>query len=864
VDVRRLQVIPSPARLLCELPQGDNWSRQTRGSLARLQALFLVCEDPQRRLDSRPVNTLAHQVSLVRHVLDNPHLGRVLIGDEVGLGKTVEAGLIIQELMTQNPGLRVLYLAPARLAQNVRAEMDRLGLGARLWTSVDADARLDDQRIIASIHRAVHRSHFDRVVNTQPWDVLVVDECHHLTDWAEGGGDAGLKYRLVEQLIARLRPDGRVIFLSGTPHQGHAARFENLLTLLRRPGESDEDIRGRVIYRTKEDVSDWDGRPLFPGRQVNLPILVDLGGDHRAWLELIREYYAPTATQTGSEARQRAAGWRCAQALQWAASSPQAGLGYLVRQAIRAGWSLEESTLREALAALRPYRNGAVDEPIAQLYGRLQQEVQRQLRDADVEDLEDVTDFETGALDDPDLAELLRCGLTVLGCAADAKWDMLREQVLEPAGREKVVLFAQPVETVLALAGYLRREMKEEPALILGGQTDAQRERQVRTFRDPAGPRFLVSSRAGGEGINLQVSRRLVHLDVPWNPMEMEQRVGRVHRFGSRQTILVDTLVVRDSREVDAYRIAREKLRLVASTVVEPERFEALFSRVMCLIPPEDLIDVLGERPCGPLNHPEQERLGQLVHAGYRRWSEFHDRYAQEQQRIRQQDPGQATWDDLACFLGEQANAKEEQGYSAERFVWVEGQAEPVAEAAKVLRLGERMYACGDYAGTRVTGANQSTIEQIGLNSPQVSELLRRCAFPDVATGAAHLGWPRDKELPGGLRTPVGLLVFLRQTVKALMGGGYGEHAAQLVWDLVAPDGGVIPVERDDRGKLLRDLLRCTVRLHPHASGGELDQILLEQERNLIPELTRPTNEDREHGRRHAATPVFAAILTSG
>ena len=95
VDSRRAQALPAPADLLANLPAGDGWRQMTRRSLARLQAWFLVCEDPQRRLDVQAVETLAHQASLVQHVLLSPQLQRVLIADEVGLGKTVEAGLIV-------------------------------------------------------------------------------------------------------------------------------------------------------------------------------------------------------------------------------------------------------------------------------------------------------------------------------------------------------------------------------------------------------------------------------------------------------------------------------------------------------------------------------------------------------------------------------------------------------------------------------------------------------------------------------------------------------------------------------------------------------------------------------------------------
>src|SRR5205814_9638269 len=114
-----------------------------------------------------------------------------------------------------------------------------------------------------------------------------------------------------------------------------------------------------------------------------------------------------------------------------------------------------------------------------------------------------------------------------------------------------------------------------------GNQTDLEREAEINTFMREDGPQYLVSSRAGGEGLNLQVARRLVHVDVPWNPMDLEQRVGRVHRFGSRRTIIVDTVVVRDSREAHAYRVARQRLEVIARTLVSPERFDALFTRVM-------------------------------------------------------------------------------------------------------------------------------------------------------------------------------------------------------------------------------------------------------------------------------------------
>src|SRR5207249_1301918 len=140
---------------------------------------------------------------------------------------------------------------------------------------------------------------------------------------------------------------------------------------------------------------------------------------YRAWIRHIHEFYRPP--QRGGEARQRAAGWRCAQALQWAASSPHAGLGYLVRQALRAKWDLSVSILSDAIAALRPYRGGSADEAVAEVFRRIRQEVDRQATTGDVEDIEDETSAQAD-LDRESLESLLREGVELVGREPDQKW----------------------------------------------------------------------------------------------------------------------------------------------------------------------------------------------------------------------------------------------------------------------------------------------------------------------------------------------------------------------------------------------------------------------------------------------------------
>src|SRR5205823_2925979 len=131
--------------------------------------------------------------------------------------------------------------------------------------------------------------------------------------------------------------------------------------------------------------------------------------------------------------------------------------------------------------------------------------------------------------------------------------------------------------------------------------------------------------------------------------------------------IIVDTLVVRDSREADAYRIARQKLRTIAETL-RPQDFELIFSRVMSLVPPEELQNVLIEGALSPLSGDEAARLSQMVESGFREWQEFHAQFSAEQTRIRQLDGGLVSWEDVEDFIIRYVGAKPVDGFYTPRF----------------------------------------------------------------------------------------------------------------------------------------------------------------------------------------------------
>jgi superfamily II DNA or RNA helicase len=861
-DPRNFTFFAGPAELLTG--QLENWQPLSRRTVARLFAWFLIAEDPQRRLESREVQTLAHQASLVRYVLSEPHLSRVLIGDEVGLGKTIEAALIIKELTDARPGMRILYLAPARLVGNVANEFSRMGLGFRRWVAgEERDGNLDtDGRLIASIHRAAFPTNLEDVVATKPWDLLIVDECHHLSAYGKDDGKKAVRqYALVDKLVKKLPDGGRLILMSGTPHQGNASRFENLLALLRAPSESEESVAGRVIYRTKEDVRGWHDEPLFPLRQVNAARVIPMNHAYQSWLTEIHRFYTADEAD-GPEASQRAADWRCGQALQWAASSVQAGLGYLIRQAIRAGWTANSVGLAAALSAVRPYRRGKADEDIQALFERMKRETGAG-KAAPPEDIEE-EDSIAWAPDPERLARLLEQGVELLHSVGDNKWTFIETNILDEAPDDQFVLFAQPIETVTALAAFLKRTYGTEPALVMGGQTDEERIVEVQRFWNGE-TRFLVSSRAGNEGINLQCAHRLIHVDVPWNPMDLEQRVGRVHRFGSKRTIVVDTVVLEGSREEHVYKTAHQKLRAITSNMtLDAAKFEELFARVMNLVPPAELHTILSDEGYGPLNESDSTKLAGMIEAGLNSWNSFHKKFHGEH-KISQLDPGQATWKDLRLFATQYAKGKAIGGFRSLTFERLDKKEIVSREGdLDVLELGDgTMMACADVGGMPIQGSSKARVVPGGLNVPLIAETLRSTGFPDQPTGAAYLRYSEDSK--SGLSRPpgsLGVFVGARLSLRQAQAAGWLEGPIELhVWTS-DEQGAITKLGAGDAAILMREVFTASLRTK-EISAPKIIEALRSLETLNLPELKRPSVAEKAARYSFATIPLFAGIIAT-
>lgn len=857
VDVRRVERVASPSAIFRELPAGESWLGVSNRTMAGAMAAFLIGEDPQRRLEAQAAATLMHQLSLVHYVLQNSNLRKVLIADEVGLGKTIEAGLLIKRLLEGAGHLRILYLAPARLVGNVAFEFrDKLQLDARCWVAGNAaDARLgEDRLVVASIHKAVFGDNLKKVVESGPWDVLIVDECHHLSDWAAEGGKPNRSFRLVNQLVSSLPGNGRLILMSGTPHQGSEARFGNILRLLSDDGQNVASASGRVILRTKDRVRDWKGRPLFPAREVRQPLVVQLGEAYDRWYKNVGKLYDGSGLAGN---RARAGAWAKGQALQWAASSVQAGLGFLVRLAIRRlGWTLNEEELRRGLSALRPYRGGKADEPLQSLFVRIQKQIGSQMIQEDLlGDDEDLDDAEWRP-DHAALGELIRDGVALLGTpAANAKWQVLISLINE-AGDERIVFFAQPVETVSVVAAFLEENFRQKPSVIIGNQSEEERRAQVETFQAEGGNRFLVSSRAGSEGLNMQRSRRLIHLDVPWNPMELEQRIGRVHRFGSRQKIIVDTVVAAGGREVEMYRSARDKLRLITRQL-DPDEFETLFSRVMSLVAPQELEGLLSRGEDEHFSLLMQEELGQLVKKGYESWQSFDDAYRVNAEQIQALNGGEASWADLGLFLVKYCGAELGQNTTQTSFVHSGDEIVSVEESLPTIRLNGKLYGCGETGGLRPAPLQGEEVRQLGINLAEVASHIRSAAFPDKPSGAAYLNIP--VRLRSQFPDPFGVVFTLRQSLR------FGEERPSEerlsfhchIVTRASPEPRAL--SSVDAGRLLRDMVDATRIKDPRLTG--IEELLEKGEVYIADQLRRPSEEDIAARTRHAVWPVACVVV---
>jgi len=538
--------------------------------------------DPLFAVNSSVVDVVPHQVEAVyRYLLPLPRI-RFLLADDTGAGKTIMAGLLIKELLFRNVLDKVLIITPGGLTEQWRDEMrDKFGLETKLvnrasFLAEPGQFARDDGFFVTSIdYIARHDACLNAAKETQ-WDMVVVDEAHKLSAYEYGRKvDRSDRYVAVEALAPAT---DHLLFLTATPHRGRKDTFRRLLMLLD-PDlfQRDEHVTERVqeavaqyashgeafdgeaeitsarnrffLRRLKEEMADWDETALFRPRHTKT-MGYELTPEELELYEAVTEYVRSHRRQAKAkknrnveltlmvmQRRLASSIYAITRTLQNRLASLDDVLTILRDPHVTAGEKkrLLRGTLEDVPTNIADY-----EELNETQRDEVDQRIFRQVLTDDPEKVEEERQHVASLLRKAQsLRNHMEAKFAELLAVLDSS-DVIRREA------EKLVIFTEHKDTLDSLTARLTN-MGYTVATIHGSMdVDARREAQ-RVFRTEA--KIMVATDAAGEGINLQFCRYLINWDIPWNPNRLEQRMGRIHRYGQQDDVWVFNLVATNTRE---------------------------------------------------------------------------------------------------------------------------------------------------------------------------------------------------------------------------------------------------------------------------------------------------------------------------
>ncbi len=566
------------------------------------------------------IDPLPHQLLAVyQRMLPQTPL-RFLLADDAGAGKTIMTGLYVREMLARRLIRRVLIVSPAGLVGNWEREMRTLfrmrfriisGGGAQLnnpFVGPESDLT------IVSVDTLARDVMFSRLRDaaTEPYDLVVFDEAHKLS--ADREPDFTVRktnrYKLAEAIAGAGADDERwtlpwsaqhLLLLTATPHMGKDPPYYYLWRLLlpevlstyeaftRFPQESRDR---HFIRHTKEEMVDFDGSGLYPERQcdtLSYKLSQGPGSEQELYdvtTDYIRHHYNRAQHLNRSAARlvmsvfqRRLAS--STYALMRSFENRAARIERLIEQA-RAGQLSEEQFDLQQIQG-----NGLGADPF-----ETQTADEQDFSYDEREQLEVFEDRVLGAMIGSDLSELEEelsrvrwlssKAQSLYAQGNESKFEQLKDVLdrREYQG-QKIIIFTEHRDTGL----FLNRRLgglgyTGQVAMIHGGMDHQERERQVEFFRTPAsegGANFLVATDAAGEGINLQFCWLMVNYDIPWNPARLEQRMGRIHRYGQmHDPVMVINLVSGSTREGRVLQTLLEKLEAIRRELNSDKVFDVV------------------------------------------------------------------------------------------------------------------------------------------------------------------------------------------------------------------------------------------------------------------------------------------------
>ena len=501
-------------------------------------------------LDSRVV-PLPHQIQVLDRVVQERRM-RLLLADEVGLGKTIEAGLVIRELKLRRKIQRILIVAPKGLLYQWATELamhfgesfrvvagEDLRVGQDVWSQ--HDQLIVSQDGIKPLARrrgweteriaAYNQQRYDAVI-AAGWDLIVIDEAHRLG----GSTEAVARYRLGQGLAAAAP---YLLLLTATPHQGKSDQFRRVLGLLdaerfmEPENLSPELVKPYVVRTAKRAAVTPDGKPLFQPRRVEM-VVVDWQSPRYA---VQRELYEAVTLYVQKGYRQAVA----------AKAFTETFLLILMQRMVTSSPAAIERALRRRVDALEA-SGGVEDWTISE-----------------EEEIEAALDDTVSSRDRSALESLLQLAIQAVQ-SPDARVDRLIALVdgirQEESSETKFLIFTEFLPT----QGILERMLTSYGyrVSVLNGQMNTDERRKVQeAFRHDS--QFLISTDAGGEGLNLQFAHIVVNYDLPWNPMRIEQRIGRVDRIGQSHVVRAFNFAIQDTVEYRVQEVLLDKLQRILS-----------------------------------------------------------------------------------------------------------------------------------------------------------------------------------------------------------------------------------------------------------------------------------------------------------
>ena len=541
--------------------------------------------DPLFAVNSSIVDPLPHQVEAVyRYLLPLPRI-RFLLADDTGAGKTIMTGLLAKELLFRGVIQKILIITPGGLTKQWQEEelQEKFGLYARLVNRASFDAepgqfsRYEEGIFVISIDFLARNEGCQKAAEETQWDLVVVDEAHKLSAYEYGTKiEESERYKAVKTIS---RKTDHLLFLTATPHRGRKDTFRRLLMLLDEDlFQKDEHVSERVraqiksyndlgevfseeapvtqarnrffLRRLKEEMVDWDSQALFKDRHTKT-VGYELTPEEKTLYDAVTRYVRTKRVEAKAKKNRN---------VELTLMVMQRRLASSLNAITR---TLENrlSALRDVLTILRDPSRTAAERK--KLLG-----VVRDPNDPrDIFEYEELTEEERDRIDkkifrqvltdDPDLVEEeLEEVESLFGMAdslkhhREAKFlELLR--VLDSSDiirseDEKLVIFTEHKDTLDSLTRRLEGKGYSVTNIHGGMDVDSRKHAQ-REFRRKA--KIMVATDAAGEGINLQFCRYLINWDIPWNPNRLEQRMGRIHRYGQVDDVWVFNLVAQNTRE---------------------------------------------------------------------------------------------------------------------------------------------------------------------------------------------------------------------------------------------------------------------------------------------------------------------------